>query len=75
MLYKCYYKSNWRTIMKATTLLYAFFILFGIGGWISNLCILCTLDFQTPYKAEIIRSLGVIPIVGAITGWMIIEDN
>jgi len=40
-----------------------------------NLVALCNCDFKPSYKAEVIRGIGVIiPLVGAVTGYMEIED-
>ncbi len=45
-------------------------------GWGMNFAKLVQLDFESPYKAEIIRAVGIVPIVGAITGYMTIgEEN
>jgi hypothetical protein len=45
-------------------------------GWVMNFYKFTQLDFEAPYKAEIIRAVGVVPIVGAFTGWMTIgEEN
>ena len=44
-------------------------------GWLMNLYTFLHLDFKTPYKAEIVRGIGIIPIVGMITGYMTIEDK
>ncbi len=50
-------------------------ITLGIFGYIRNIVKLTKLDFKEPYKAEIIRTIGLIPPVGAITGWINIEDK
>jgi len=47
---------------------------FLITGWILNIIQFAKLDFKQPYKAEIIRGIGITP-VGAIIGWIKIEDN
>jgi len=44
-------------------------------GWSVNLYKLVTCDFEAPYKAEIIRGIGLIPPVGAIVGWMDIDGE
>lgn len=60
-------------------LVIALFILFSIfsciAGWGINIVKLTRCDFQPPYKAEIIRSVGLVPIVGAVVGWIDIEDK
>ncbi len=53
-----------------------FFIIVVIGvGWVKNIIKLTKCDFEAPYKAEIIHGVGVFPPIGAITGWLNIEDN
>lgn len=39
-------------------------------GWVKNIIKLTNCDFEAPYKAEIIYGIGIIPVVGAITGWI-----
>lgn len=39
-------------------------------GWVKNLMKLADCDFEAPYKAEVIYSIGVIPLVGMVTGWL-----
>lgn len=47
----------------------------SIGGYISNLIELTKTDFEAPYKAEIIRTTGVIiPPIGVVLGYVKIED-
>lgn len=51
-------------------------ILIGAGyGWINNIVEFASCDFESPYKAEIVRGVG-IPIapVGAVLGYLDIED-
>lgn len=45
-------------------------------GWVMNAYKLTQLDFAEPYKAEIVRTIGVfVPPVGFIAGWFDIEDG
>jgi hypothetical protein len=39
-------------------------------GWVKNVIKLANCDFEAPYKGEVIHTLGLIPPVGAITGWI-----
>ena len=52
-------------------------ILVVVGsGWVQNVYKLTKCDFETPYKTEVIRVVGIIPPVGAVVGWMDIgEEN
>lgn len=59
----------------------AFFIgivllfLAGTAGYVMNIVKIFGTDFASPYKAEVIRAVGVfVPPVGAIAGWFTIED-
>jgi len=46
-------------------------VILAIGiGWVKNIIKLTECDFEAPYKAEVVHAIGVIPFVGAITGWM-----
>jgi len=49
-------------------------IILGTIGWVMNAIKLAKLDFEEPYKAEIIRGIGLVLIVGAFTGYIDIED-
>ena len=47
-----------------------------IIGWIMNIYKFSQCDFDTPLKAEVIRGIGIVaPPVGAIIGYMDIEDK
>ena len=56
-------------------LIYAVIILGAVTGWGKNVYELTQLDFKEPFKAEVIRSIGV-PVfpMGAIIGYIDIED-
>lgn len=49
---------------------YVVIIIGGLGGYVQNIYKLTQCDFEAPYKAEVIRAVGVFPPVGAIVGWM-----
>jgi hypothetical protein len=44
--------------------------LIGTIGWCKNIYKLTQCDFEAPYKAEVIHTVGIIPVVGWITGWL-----
>lgn len=48
---------------------------FSSIGWGLNLYKLSQADFVAPYKNEVIRVIGIIPLVGAFIGWIDIEDT
>lgn len=39
-------------------------------GWVKNLIKLSSCDFESPYKAEVIHAVGLVPPIGMVTGWM-----
>jgi len=47
----------------------------GLAGWGKNIYKLAHLDFEPPYKAEIVRFIGVLPPAGAVIGYLDIEDK
>lgn len=55
------------TLIEVVIVIVALFI--GIG-WILNIAKLTQCDFEPSYKAEIIRTIGILPPVGGIVGWM-----
>lgn len=56
--------------MKIILIIQVLIILVVGAGWVQNLIKLTDCDFEAPFKAEVIHAIGVIPPVGAITGWM-----
>ncbi|NQU32782.1 MAG: hypothetical protein HQ521_06065 [Bacteroidetes bacterium] len=44
-------------------------------GWIQNITKLVDSDFEAPYKTEVIRTISIIPPIGAVTGWMTIGEE
>jgi hypothetical protein len=49
------------------------FAIFCFYAWGSNFMKLTECDFESPYKCETIRAVGVIPPIGIITGIMNFE--
>jgi hypothetical protein len=46
----------------------------GVLGWIINLFLFFGLNFSAPYRAEVIRGIGVVSPLGAVMGYVTIED-
>ena len=57
-------------VKKLVMVIGALITIIALVGWVKNLIKLANCDFQQPYKAEVIHAVGVIPFVGAFTGWM-----
>ncbi len=54
-----------------TILIIQIFVFVVIGtGWVKNIIKLSDCDFKFPYKAEVVYTAGLIPPVGAVTGWL-----
>jgi len=59
------------TLIELTIAIFIFILVFGVGvGWIKNIVKLASCDFKAPYKAEVIHTVGLVPVVGAVTGWL-----
>ena len=57
-------------------ILYASLILAGAFGWGMNIYKMTQLDFASPYKAEVIRGVGLFPAFGGVIGYMTVgEEN
>ena len=62
--------------MKEFIVIFLILLWTALGvGWIINLVDFIRLDFKPPYKAEIIRGIGVVTGLGGIVGWIPIQDN
>lgn len=44
-------------------------LIIGIG-WVKNLIKLTECDFKPPFKAELIHTAGLFPLIGMVTGWI-----
>jgi hypothetical protein len=62
-------------MFKTLVIIYILIILLAGIGYVKNIINLTKLDFETPYKAEIFRTVGLIPPMGAIIGYINIKDN
>lgn len=49
--------------------------LIAVVGWVKNIIKLIDCDFVAPYNCEVVHLIGLIPPVGAITGWVDIEEE
>jgi len=61
--------------MKGMMIVMVLIIIIIFTGWVKNIIKLSNCDFEAPYKAEIIYGVGLIPPVGAVTGWLDIGDQ
>lgn len=51
-------------------------VIIAVIGWVKNIIKLAEADFESPYKTEVIRTISIVPPIGAFTGWMDIgEEN
>lgn len=56
--------------MKIIMLIPLLLIVVTGTGWVKNLIKLSSCDFESPYKAEVIHTAGLLPPIGAVTGWL-----
>lgn len=56
-------------------IIYVTILLAAVCGWGLNVYKLTQLDFEPSYKAEILRTVGLIPPVGAIMGWITLDED
>ena len=50
-------------------------VVMGVG-WFINVYKLCKCDFESPYRAEVIRGVGTIVFpLGCVAGWLDIGDG
>lgn len=67
--------KGFTTIELAIVLASVVFIA-ALVGWGMNISKLIDADFEAPYKTEFVRTIGLVPVVGAVTGYMTIgEEN
>lgn len=64
-------KNSW-----ISSLLEIIILVIGIYGWVLNIYKLVKLDFEPPYKTEIIRIIGIpVSIVGSVIGYINFETK
>jgi hypothetical protein len=56
--------------MRTAYTIYFCLVLAIAIGMVKNIIKLTDCDFEPSYKAEIIHIIGLIPPIGAITGWL-----
>lgn len=71
-----YLKNDYVQILLAALIIICCFLA-PVVGWGLNIVKFAECDFKSPYKAEIIRGIGIapVPIIGMVTGYMKIEDG
>ena len=64
--------------MKTVIIVYSIYVLlaiFGLVGWIKNISKLIDCDFESSYKTEVLRTVGIVVApMGAIIGYMDLID-
>jgi hypothetical protein len=58
-----------------TVLLLIILTLVGATGWGLNIYKLTQCNFESPYKCEVLRVIGLIPPIGAVMGYVNISDT
>lgn len=63
------------TLIQLMLIIVILFILPAVFGWVKNVKKLAECDFKSPYKLEVIRTIGLVPPIGAIVGWIDLEKT
>lgn len=66
---KEFFKENKKFVFASIAIILGIFLLASIG-YIMNIMKLSDCDFKEPYKCEVFHTVGLLPPVGVITGWM-----
>ena len=53
-----------------TALFWIVLLIAAVTGWGMNLYKLTQCDFESPYKCEVLRTVGLVPPIGAIMGYI-----
>lgn len=62
--------------IKHAGILWVFYLVYLVSSWSVNVYKLTELNFESPYKAEVIRSISVVSPLFLVTGFMDIgEEN
>lgn len=69
------FKINIKSSIILEVIIILLLIIGVFYGYFANIVKLTRLDFEAPYKAEIIRVIGLIPVVGMVVGYIDIEDG
>lgn len=68
-------QSNFDKVAGGSLLLIVLIVIALGAGWIMNIVKFARLDFEAPYKAEVLRGIGIAPPIGAVMGWIPINDT
>ena len=70
-----YSRGNSSNKGMVTVLVIVALIVGSIVGWCLNAYKLCNLDFKKPYKAEIIRTIGLVIPISPVIGYITFEEE
>ena len=68
-------KKKMFTLVELVSLVWLVICLVGAVGWCMNIYKFTQCDFETPYRAEVLRGIGIVPPVGAVMGYFDIKDG
>lgn len=57
-------------VVLTTELMVVLTIMIVVISWTVNAVRLVSCDFEAPYKAEVLHTIGLIPIIAPITVWV-----
>jgi len=56
-------------------LVVCFVMLLLVIGYVKNIIGIFNCDYETPYRCEVVRLVGIIPPLGVFFGWVDVDDN
>lgn len=59
-----------RSVASTAGIISLVVVIFIAVSWIVNINKLIDCDFEAPYKAEVIHSIGLVPIISVVTAWV-----
>lgn len=63
-------KKNQKGISNVAAIVFLLLVIICGVGWVKNIIKLAECDFESPYKAEVLHAVGLVPIIGAVTGYI-----
>jgi len=63
-------ETQMKKAMRTAAIINMVIIIVVGTGWVKNIIKLTECDFESPYKCEVIHTVGLIPPIGMVTGWL-----
>ena len=67
-------KNKQKGFISLTGFVLIIYLVF-LTGYVMNIVKFVRLDFKAPYKAEVIRGIGIVPPIGGVLGYIKVTDK